>query len=68
MPITPFIGVRISWLILAKNSLFALLADYLNLVSDYRLHGVSQTAGSPAIQGYVEGFFDTAAQWSVIRG
>ena len=26
MPITPFIGVRISWLIVAKNTLFALLA------------------------------------------
>ena len=26
MPITPFIGVRISWLILARNSLLALLA------------------------------------------
>ena len=26
MPITPFIGVRISWLMLARNSLFAWLA------------------------------------------
>ena len=26
MPITPFIGVRISWLMLARNSLLALLA------------------------------------------
>ena len=26
MPITPFIGVRISWLMRARNSLFALLA------------------------------------------
>jgi len=26
MPITPFMGVRISWLMLAKNSLFARLA------------------------------------------
>ena len=26
IPITPFIGVRISWLILARNSLLALLA------------------------------------------
>src|SRR6476646_10533780 len=26
MPITPFIGVRISWLIVARNILFALLA------------------------------------------
>ena len=27
MPRTPFIGVRISWLILARNELFARLAD-----------------------------------------
>ena len=27
MPITPFIGVRISWLMLARNSLLARLAD-----------------------------------------
>ena len=26
MPMTPFIGVRISWLMLARNSLFAWLA------------------------------------------
>ena len=26
MPITPFMGVRISWLTLARNSLLALLA------------------------------------------
>ena len=27
MPITPFIGVRISWLMLARNSLLALAAE-----------------------------------------
>ena len=27
MPITPFIGVRISWLMFARNSLFARFAD-----------------------------------------
>ena len=26
MPMTPFMGVRISWLMLARNSLFAWLA------------------------------------------
>ena len=28
MPMTPFIGVRISWLMLARNSLLALLAAW----------------------------------------
>ena len=27
MPITPFIGVLISWLIVARNALFACVAD-----------------------------------------
>ncbi len=35
MPSTPFIGVRISWLMLARNSLFALFAA----LSDCRRFG-----------------------------
>ena len=32
MPMIPFMGVRISWLIFARNSLFALLADSARLL------------------------------------
>ena len=33
MPITPFIGVRISWLMAARNSDFARLADELDRIA-----------------------------------
>ena len=45
MPITPFIGVRISWLMLARNSLFALFAALGHLGrSRWRDDGVRQSA------------------------
>jgi hypothetical protein len=44
MPITPFIGVRISWLILAKNSLLARAAFSAASLATFRFSSASLRA------------------------